>query len=142
MTFPDAFREHVAPKLSHMMRVGGAFVACGSDDYGAVVDRVLREAYRLGAYRLPEGTQEDLQDWIFGTVLREIDRAEQAIRPGPDIVAHCDAILAGIRQAGTRALIGRHLETEHPEFAHIQRERRRDTATQRRFARVLEMEDA
>lgn len=136
MTFPDAFREHVAPKLRQMIREGAIQCAAGLADFADVTDEVMRKAYRLGALRLPDDILYDLEQWVLTAAVEDIEACERLLTPGPDVISWCDAIVQGITHAGARAVVQHDLEGQHPEYRTICRERRRDALTQRAVASV------
>lgn len=83
MTFPDAFRAHVLPKLVRLAREGAIAMSDGEASFDEVMNGVMHEARRLGASRLPEGVYAALEDYIEKQVMdcwQGLDAATERVR--------------------------------------------------------------
>ena len=76
MTFPEAFRAHVVPKMRAMIRVQALKVQAGERDFGDAADAVMRRAMQMGATYLPTDVFNDLSDYVLVTLANDIAQAE------------------------------------------------------------------
>lgn len=76
MTFPEAFRAHVVPKMRAMIRVQALKVQAGGCDFGDAADAVMRRAMQMGATYLPTDVFNDLSDFVLVTLANDISQAD------------------------------------------------------------------
>jgi len=76
MTFPEAFRAHVMPRVRAMIRLQAIRVANGDAEFGEAVDAVMRRAIQSGASYLPTDVFNDLSDFVLVTLSNDIAQAE------------------------------------------------------------------
>ena len=77
MAFAADFRFNIIPRLNHLTRVHGLFVACGLDGFDEAWQEIYAEARRCGANHLSDAVQDDLREWITTTLLTQTVAAER-----------------------------------------------------------------
>lgn len=100
MTFPEAFRAHVVPRMRAMIRIQAIRVANGDAEFGEAVDAVMRRAIQSGASYLPTDVFNDLSDFVLVTLSNDIAQAEAigervAAEEAADPVRHYTDLAAG-----------------------------------------------
>lgn len=75
-----SFRRHAIPRLIKRARVKATSVALGESTFADAFADIYLEAGRLGSALLSSDSQDGLEDWIFGALVREIERAG-SVRP-------------------------------------------------------------
>ena len=76
MTFPEAFRAHVVPRMRAMIRIQALKVQAGDHDFGDAADAVMRRAMQMGATYLPTDVFTDLSDYVLVTLANDIAQAD------------------------------------------------------------------
>lgn len=76
MTFPEAFRAHVVPRMRAMIRIQAVKAQAGDCDFGDAADAVMRRALQMGASYLPSDVFADLADYVLVTLANDIAQAE------------------------------------------------------------------
>lgn len=84
-SFADHYRAIVLPRLREHCRLPGLLVEAGAMVFSEAFDQVFREAWRLGASRLPADKVLALEDWIASRILIEADAASDAVRDSRDV---------------------------------------------------------
>lgn len=115
MTFPEAFRAHVVPRMRAMIRVQAVKVHAGDHDFGDAADAVMRRALQMGASYLPSDVFADLSDYVLVTLANDIAQAEVvADRLAADEAA--DPVGYYTRLAGDDAGLQRAFASICPEY--------------------------
>lgn len=81
MTFAQAFRAHVAPRLERLCALQGVYVSMGIVGFDEAYNVVMDLARRLGALHLSSQDLLALEDWIATRILHHHDAHEALAAP-------------------------------------------------------------
>jgi hypothetical protein len=79
LAFAHDFRRHVLPQLSRHMPVSAVLVALNRAGFAEVYDSIVRDAWNLGGWFLPDPIWHDLEDWIADELADAITNIEAEI---------------------------------------------------------------
>ena len=74
MTFPDAFKTHVIPRIRRMITHQAARVHEGDATFGEAHDAIMHRAVSVGASYLPPDLFIDLMDYVLATLATDIEQ--------------------------------------------------------------------
>ena len=115
MTFPDAFKAHVIPRIRRMITHQAARVHEGAATFGEANDAIMRRAVSVGASYLPPDLFTDLMDYVLATLATDIEQwdaiaDENAREEAADLVGYYT------RLAGDDAALQRTFAAISPEY--------------------------
>ena len=115
MTFPDAFKAHVIPRIRRMITHQAARVHEGEATFGEACDAIMRRAISVGASYLPDGLFLDLTDYVLATLATDIE-AWDAIADQNAREEAADPVGYYTRLAGDDAALQRTFAAISPEY--------------------------
>jgi hypothetical protein len=79
LAFAHDYRRHVLPQLTRHMPVSAVLVALNRAGFAEEYDTIVRDAWNMGRWFLPNPLWHDLEDWIADELVDAITNIEAEI---------------------------------------------------------------